>query len=404
MWGKIVIPMYWLWLHGLYGLYGRRCPLSPKRLINLISLWHIGPLRRKFGEITIEIYFLHTNMTSAEWWLNCLGLCNFDSSPLSSTIHVLVIIGLENVWSPVRHQAIIGTNYHFSWIIRSVRPRGTNRSEIWIKQQQFWFNTLRLRQNGRHWVDDLFKYIFWNENIWIWFKISLKFVPKVPINNIPALVQIMALYHGCITDAYMRHSASMRNLTISVIWGSFSSSLLCQTKWISQPSLQRHTWNRAVTEFIYYQAWSTTADSNMNKILFTFSYLWFQALATGRSDRDLQFYHCGKSHGMVLIFYINFIHVLIRRFLHFYLAISSWHGNSHRITGPLWGELIPVVCEDRWVPFGPLWGPVDSLKRTSNDVSFVVNILFRKSVQLRIQCANRFHAVVPCPLNGLQWL
>ena len=31
--------MYRLWLHGLYGLlYGPRCPLSPKRPINLISL------------------------------------------------------------------------------------------------------------------------------------------------------------------------------------------------------------------------------------------------------------------------------------------------------------------------------------------------------------------------------
>ena len=32
----------------------------------------------------------------------------------------------------------------------------------------------------------------WNENIWISIKISPKFVPKGPINNIPALVQIMA--------------------------------------------------------------------------------------------------------------------------------------------------------------------------------------------------------------------
>ena len=31
-----------------------------------------------------------------------------------------------------------------------------------------------------------------NENVWISIKISLKFVPKGPINNIPALVQIMA--------------------------------------------------------------------------------------------------------------------------------------------------------------------------------------------------------------------
>ena len=33
---------------------------------------------------------------------------------------------------------------------------------------------------------------FFNENIWISIKISLKFVPKSPINNIPALVQIIA--------------------------------------------------------------------------------------------------------------------------------------------------------------------------------------------------------------------
>ena len=37
-----------------------------------------------------------------------------------------------------------------------------------------------------------FKRIFFNENVWISIKISLKFVPKGPINNIPALVQIMA--------------------------------------------------------------------------------------------------------------------------------------------------------------------------------------------------------------------
>ena len=37
MWGKIMIPMYRLWLHGLYGLHGLRCPLSPKRLLNLIT-------------------------------------------------------------------------------------------------------------------------------------------------------------------------------------------------------------------------------------------------------------------------------------------------------------------------------------------------------------------------------
>ena len=53
-------------------------------------------------------------------------------------------------------------------------------------------NSLRPRQNGRHFADDIFKCIFLNETIWTPIKISLKFVPKGPINNIPALVQIMA--------------------------------------------------------------------------------------------------------------------------------------------------------------------------------------------------------------------
>ena len=53
-------------------------------------------------------------------------------------------------------------------------------------------NTLRPRQNGRHFPDDNLKRIFLNENVWFSMTISLKFVPRGPINNIPALVQIMA--------------------------------------------------------------------------------------------------------------------------------------------------------------------------------------------------------------------
>ena len=49
-------------------------------------------------------------------------------------------------------------------------------------------NTLRPRQNGRHFADAILKCIFLNENVWIPIEISLKFVPKIPIDNIPALV------------------------------------------------------------------------------------------------------------------------------------------------------------------------------------------------------------------------
>ena len=53
-------------------------------------------------------------------------------------------------------------------------------------------NTLRPRQNGRDFADDTFKRIFWNENVRISIQISPRFVPKSPIDNVPALVQIMA--------------------------------------------------------------------------------------------------------------------------------------------------------------------------------------------------------------------
>ena len=52
-------------------------------------------------------------------------------------------------------------------------------------------NTLRPRQNCRHFADDIFKCIFLNENVLISLKVQLKFVPNVRINNNPALIQIM---------------------------------------------------------------------------------------------------------------------------------------------------------------------------------------------------------------------
>ena len=66
----------------------------------------------------------------------------------------------------------------------------------WLKGRQgdsrLTLNTLSPGQNGRHYEDDIFKRIFLNENVWISIKISWKFVPKGPINKIPALAQVMA--------------------------------------------------------------------------------------------------------------------------------------------------------------------------------------------------------------------
>ena len=67
--------------------------------------------------------------------------------------------------------------------------------QLWRFLPLYWckiFNSLRPRPNRHHFANDISKYIFENENEWISPRISLKFVPKVRINNIPALVQIMA--------------------------------------------------------------------------------------------------------------------------------------------------------------------------------------------------------------------
>ena len=52
-------------------------------------------------------------------------------------------------------------------------------------------NTLTPRQNDRDFTDDIFKYIFLNENDWISIRISLKFVSEVSMNKMQASVQIM---------------------------------------------------------------------------------------------------------------------------------------------------------------------------------------------------------------------
>ena len=67
-----------------------------------------------------------------------------------------------------------------------------NRHGFFVSNGNTNLNTLRLRQNGCHFPEDICKCIFMNENVWILIEIPLGFVRKGPIDNIPALVQIMA--------------------------------------------------------------------------------------------------------------------------------------------------------------------------------------------------------------------
>ena len=74
----------------------------------------------------------------------------------------------------------------------SITPTLTSHNSTYGVSYGMLINTLRPRQNDRHLADDSFTCIFLNENFQISNRISLKFVPKGPINNKPALVQIMA--------------------------------------------------------------------------------------------------------------------------------------------------------------------------------------------------------------------
>ena len=80
----------------------------------------------------------------------------------------------------------------------------------------FDLNSSPHEQNGRHFTDDIFIRIFVNEKFYIFIEISLKFVPKGPITNDPALPQVMAWRRigdkplsepmlTWFTDTYIRH-------------------------------------------------------------------------------------------------------------------------------------------------------------------------------------------------------
>ena len=69
MWVNIIVPMYRLWLHSLYGLYGPHHPLSPERPLNLITHFIVDKivwLSISFAYIdalTIGVFFLSFHIT-----------------------------------------------------------------------------------------------------------------------------------------------------------------------------------------------------------------------------------------------------------------------------------------------------------------------------------------------------
>ena len=161
MWGKIIIPIYRLWLHGLYGLYGPCCLLSPERLLNFIT-----------HSLTHSLNIVFIVLSAVESWLY----------PCAREGRVHVSWSL--LWSPgvssercARASFVVASRV---WCSGAQQLHcGCHRGGVlflWINLSVL-INTLKPRQNGRHSADDVFKSISLKENFWILYKISLQYVP-----------------------------------------------------------------------------------------------------------------------------------------------------------------------------------------------------------------------------------
>ena len=131
MWGKIIIPMYMLWLNGLYGLYGPRCPLSSKRPINLISLslslslslgWGVGWLR--FADGVTDNRITHPeNDDMSTWkltkrgWISTLFMTMFTVGRVRNFVHSTRLISFRYIrlWSILKYDI---SNQHVGGIRR----------------------------------------------------------------------------------------------------------------------------------------------------------------------------------------------------------------------------------------------------------------------------------------------
>ena len=63
----------------------------------------------------------------------------------------------------------------------------------WVFHRKVMINILKLRYDGQHFADNIFKLNFFNENRCILIQIELKYVPKGPTYSKTALVQCQAI-------------------------------------------------------------------------------------------------------------------------------------------------------------------------------------------------------------------
>ena len=113
--------------------------------------------------------------------------CSWVSVDFTHILHgYIAVTGTMMIWLHLSHESTRMANK------TTTKQSITKVIACFMRYVKNGISTLRPRQNGRHFPDDIFKWIFLNENVWISINISLKFVPRGLVNNIPTLVQVMA--------------------------------------------------------------------------------------------------------------------------------------------------------------------------------------------------------------------
>ena len=113
-------------------------------------------------------------------------------------------------------------------------------------------------------ADDIFKCIFMNENAWISLKISLKFAPEVRINNIPALVQVLAWCNKPLSEPMLT-----RFTDAYAALGGDELTHCGQRFWsIPEPMLTSHYWDLVPFNWEYF-TWGPKLLFSMKRLKIT---------------------------------------------------------------------------------------------------------------------------------------
>ena len=188
-------------------LCSRHTSANPAYVIKTCLTWHAFSGARYWGFVSPKLHVSTYRNQQHCWWFQYLVLAAV--SPLLSWIYCNLALNHRHRLS---YAIIFSTCNHLSvtWIL----------------------NTLRPTQNCRHFADDIFKYIFLNENVWISLKISLIFVLRL---KLPILQHRFRSWLG--TDQATSHYLNQFWLVYWCMYVSFSlnelnkSYLILKLKW-----------------------------------------------------------------------------------------------------------------------------------------------------------------------------